>query len=270
MARAVIVESGLHKYLWTHALLAASHVRNHCFVNRIQNTPYGLITAIKPNLARLHIFGTICYPYTPGKKLDSRSKKGYFVDYDRNSPAYLVYYPESRTVGKHRLMTFTEKFQEAVDAEINTHHVAPPVKTEKPPEKSTVEEPVQQSYEPRYPRRQRQSPSYLEEYDCADTCIDYCYLMRTPKLYTEAMNCYASEQWKVAMDEEIKSLRKNDTFNITDLPESKTPVGGTWVFTTKGDPENPTYKTDTLLRFTAKLKVLIMKKHSHRLQEWNQ
>ena len=33
------------------------------------------------------------------------------MGYDRDSPAYLVYCSETRTVSKHRLVTFTEKFK---------------------------------------------------------------------------------------------------------------------------------------------------------------
>ena len=52
-----------------------------------------------PNIAKLDIFGTICYAYLHGhRKLDSHSKRGYFNVCDNESPAYLVYYPESRTV----------------------------------------------------------------------------------------------------------------------------------------------------------------------------
>ena len=41
------------------------------------------------------------------KKLDARSKKGVFVGYDRDSPSYLVYDPDTRVISKHRLVKFT-------------------------------------------------------------------------------------------------------------------------------------------------------------------
>ena len=91
--------------------MAATYIRNRCYVKRIKTTPYGLITGIKPNVAKLHIFGTICYAYLHGqRKLDPHSKRGYFIGYDKDSPAYLIYYPENRTLAKHRLVTFTEMF----------------------------------------------------------------------------------------------------------------------------------------------------------------
>ena len=57
----------------------------------------------------MHVFGTICYPYNIKKtKLDDRSVKGVFLGYDKESPAYIVYYPDSRKVLTHRVVTFTD------------------------------------------------------------------------------------------------------------------------------------------------------------------
>ena len=56
------------------------------------------------------IFGSDCYVYKHNqKKLDPRCTKGIFVGYDKNSPAYLVYHPESGKVMKHRLVKFVKK-----------------------------------------------------------------------------------------------------------------------------------------------------------------
>ena len=35
------------------------------------------------------------------------------------------------------------------------------------------------------------------------------------------------------MDEEMHSLKENDTFTLTSLPEGKQTVGGRWVYTVK-------------------------------------
>ena len=77
MARALLIESGLPKYLWTYALMTATYIRNRCYVQRIKSTPYSMITGVKPNLAKLHIIGTLCYPFiTNLRKLDPRCKRG--------------------------------------------------------------------------------------------------------------------------------------------------------------------------------------------------
>ena len=55
-------------------------------------------------------FGSVCYTYKQDKgKLDSRCDQGHFLGYDKNSPAYLVYHPDTDKVQKHRLVKFVSK-----------------------------------------------------------------------------------------------------------------------------------------------------------------
>ena len=117
MARGLLIESKLPKSLWTYALMTASYIRNRCYVQRINSTPFSVITGKKPDLGTLHLFGSVCYPYnhTSTKKLDPRCGKGHFVGYDRNSPSYLVYYPENGKVLKHRIVTFTDKYVSSME-----------------------------------------------------------------------------------------------------------------------------------------------------------
>ena len=258
MGRALLIESGLPKSLWPYAIMTATHLRNRCYVKRIDDTPFGIITGVKPNLANLHIFGTVCYAYVyRPKKLDPRSKKGYFVGYDKDSPSYLVYYPDSGSISKHRLVKFTEKFDVA-----ETHDAAndlfpdqgntdpEPESTEPLPEPETTQ-PTDETAEPtRYPRRIRKPPGRLADYHVEDDneLPDYCYLLNLPTNYAEAVKGEDAEKWKHAMDEEMNSLKSNNTFTVTELPKEKTVVGEKWVYTVKGNPENPVYKA----RFVAK------------------
>ena len=42
---------------------------------------------------------TTCYAYIQNpKKLDGRSKKGIFVGHDRESPTYLIYFPDTQEI----------------------------------------------------------------------------------------------------------------------------------------------------------------------------
>ena len=44
------------------------------------------------------------------KKLDPRSEKGLFLGYDKYSPAYFVYFPETHKIKKVRRVVFTNEF----------------------------------------------------------------------------------------------------------------------------------------------------------------
>ena len=84
MARCFLIESKLPRNLWTYAVMAAAYIRNRCFHQRTQQTPFFLLTKKIPDVSQMHTFGSICYPFQEKtKKLDPRSKKGIFVGYDR-------------------------------------------------------------------------------------------------------------------------------------------------------------------------------------------
>ncbi|CAN6568096.1 unnamed protein product [Malus baccata var. baccata] len=54
--------------------------------------------------------------------------------------------------------------------------------------------------------------------------------IQTPTRVEEAMK---DPKWATAMDEEMMALHKNDTWEVTELPKGKKPVGCRWVFTIK-------------------------------------
>ena len=217
--------------------MAATHIRNRCYSQRIQSTPYGLITGIKPNIARMHIFGTLCYPFVQNAmKLDPRSKRGVFVGYDRESPVYLVYDPETKSVSKHRLVKFTDRMKAPADDESDQMLPIP-----EEPAPVVDNQPATNPELRRNPSRTRQPPSYLIEYEYYVNRVDYCYHVSAPSTYRKAIESEHAIEWNRAMNTEIESLKYNDTFTVTDLPEGKSVVGGRWVFALKGDPNNPDY-----------------------------
>ena len=110
MARCLLLEANLPKELWTYAVTTSAYIRNRCFNSRLGKTPFEALTGKRPNLGNMHVFGSTCYAYVQNaKKLDARSKRGIFVGYDKESPAYLVYYPEVNRVERVRCVKFHEQ-----------------------------------------------------------------------------------------------------------------------------------------------------------------
>lgn len=280
MARCMLIESNLPKELWTYAVMTAAVIRNRCFNNRTKQTAYYMLTGRKPNLSRMRVFGSVCYAYKHDKKkLDSRCDKGVFVGYDKNSPSYLVYYPNTRKVLKHRLVRFVTKSvaeketqtDSTIDDFAETRYVSPRASVDATRQEEERSKEVQRTSdradttdvtqtedsEPRYPRRDRRVPQYLSEYvtntksnDQVSISIDFCYRMcEVPQTFKEAMSSPKAEIWTKAMQEEIESLKENDTFTLTTLPEGKHEVGGRWVYAIKANADqSETYKA----RYVAK------------------
>ena len=108
-ARCLLIESGIDKSLWHYAVLAANYARNRSFNRRLQITPAEAFTGKRPDLSRLHVFGSVCYAYVENKgKLDARCQEGLFLGYDKESPAYLVLSPDN-VVKKVRCVKFTDR-----------------------------------------------------------------------------------------------------------------------------------------------------------------
>ena len=76
MARCLLVESKLPKSMWVYAVLTSVHIRNRCYNHRTDKTPCESCTGQKPDLSKLHVFGTVCYRYVQQtKKLGSQTVK---------------------------------------------------------------------------------------------------------------------------------------------------------------------------------------------------
>ena len=118
MARCLLLEAKLPKNLWTYAVMTSVYIRNRCFNPRLGKTPYEAFVGKQPNLSNMHVFGSACYAIVQNpKKLDARSQKGIFVGYDKGSPSYLVFFPETNRVERVRCV----KFFDNLKAEQNGH-----------------------------------------------------------------------------------------------------------------------------------------------------
>ena len=248
MARCMLLESGLPQYLWNYAVMHAAYVRNRCFNARLGKTPFEAVTGKKPNVGKMHRFGSQCFALVDEKKkLDARSEEGVFLGHDRDSPAFIVYFPDQNKMRKVRCVRFTERFVQEEDSVLYPHEVTEQNQNQDKVEmksdvKSDIETGTQTDSECKYPTRERKAPKYLDDYVCsvndADITVDCCYRVSfVPQCYKEAVKCDESQNWQKAMDSEMESLAENDTFVVTELPKGKNVIGGKWVYATKSDAD---------------------------------
>ena len=328
--RCLLIGSGLPSKLWTYALMASAYIRNRCFQQRIKQTAYFLLTGKKPDFSNLHVFGSVCYSIEQNKKkLDPRSKRGIFVGWDKESPAFLVYHADTGRVQRCRCVKFTEQLKKPVDNSNvpddqnvaienfeqkhfnfdgdddfpgNKFEDVPPVINHVLPEdvplpddddiddilnEVAVDAAVDQDEVPadiddilnevavgqvpaevpaeiesqlgasshcdgnrRYPARERHGPSHLNDYEMnVDDVVDICKVVNfIPNSHNDAMRSGDADSWKAAMDDEIDSLKHNDTYKLVQLPEGKKVIGGRWVYAIKDSPSGQLYKA----RYVAK------------------
>ena len=56
-----------------------------------------------------------------------------------------------------------------------------------------------------------------------------------PINFRQALESSKSQEWIDAMNEEIKSIKDNDVWDLVLLPEGVKPIGCKWIFKTKRD-----------------------------------
>ena len=112
MARCLLIQAKLDKVFWPYAVMTASYIRNRCFNERIQQTPFQALTKKRPNLANMAFFGSECFAYSQKKtKIGPRCEKGVFLGYDKESPAYIVYFPRDDKIARVRNVKFSNKIR---------------------------------------------------------------------------------------------------------------------------------------------------------------
>lgn len=82
---------------------------------------------------------------------------------------------------------------------------------------------------------------------CCDTA--FLALCEEPKTYQEAISSRDSVHWKLAMDDELNSLRKNGTWELVKPPPDQHIIDNKWVFKVKQKPDG------SLDRYKARLVV---------------
>ena len=276
MARCLLLDAKLPKRMWTYAVMASVYIRNRCFNPRLGKTPYEALIGKQPNVSGMHVFGSTCYAFIQNaKKLDARSRKGIFVGYDKGSPSYLVYYPESDKVEKVRCVKFSDSFQldeisndldelisDRKPIETNAEKLEPTIVDENTTEPEVdsgqidntgIHESPEKIQGDRYPLRSRNRPNYLGQNKLDDNVsftVDYCYkVANIPDCYKQALTLPEANKWQEAMEVEMRALTDNNTFELVPRPEDRQIVGAKWVYTIKTNQDGKkTYKA----RFVAK------------------
>ena len=109
--RALLVDSGLPKFLWKEALKFAMWIRNQTTTHRLNGrTPYEVFYGTKPDIKDIHLWGSCVWvrDLTAGK-LDPRGREGRFIGYEAESKGCCIYWPNSRSIGVEQDLIFEDR-----------------------------------------------------------------------------------------------------------------------------------------------------------------
>ena len=108
---------------------------------------------------------------------------------------------------------------------------------------NTVEEKVSEvesATPPPQRPRERQPSRWLADYYLL--LASYEVEEKLPETYTEAMQSQDKAKWLVSINEELESLKENDTWKLIDRPQKQNIVGCKWIFRIKRNSDNTIQK----------------------------
>lgn len=262
MSRCLLIDADLPKSFWGEAVSTANYIQNRVLTRATKQTPYELWYGKKPDVSNLHIFGSKCFVHIPSEKrqkLDSTANQMIFLGYDANSKGYRCYDASKNKVVVSRDVRFTEvelrdcsmdfpqKKQDTLQIEEENLPVSDSVSNS---DENLTSRSVSsnQENEGAISNVQIQEESENDEEQTvrvskrstkgipAKRLIDEIWMANhepEPKTYDEAIKGDDKDKWFDAMQEEIKAMRTNNTWDIVPLPEGRKAVGSKWVFKLK-------------------------------------
>ena len=260
--RATLYHLNLPLSLWAEAVNTIVYLRNMSPTSSFKGvTPFEKLFGVKPNVGHLRVFGCTAYAHVPDQKrqkLDPKATKGIFVGYPTGSKGYKIYIPETRQMIRSRDVKFVEnQFQQrhvggedqvkldlVPDAEVISQpdsRVNPP-----PVDRVSISDDLCNSNDEDdadsdtdeivpvpdivRPIRNRRKPDYYVAW-----AADAATLEADPKTFKQAGKSANKSKWEKAMQEELLSLKKHNTWELVELPKGKNLVGCKWVYKTKRD-----------------------------------
>ena len=267
--RSMLVQSKLPKTLWAEILLTACHLVNLSPSTAIEfKTPYERWTGQPANYGNLRAFGCPAYAHTSQGKLAPRALKGFFIGYPEGVKGYKIWCTDlspprciiSRDVTFNEKELLNQKLAQQPTKEDTETGNKQQFEVEFSKSDDSLEAGdsggvTDSSGDPELPQQEQESQGHekgyqltrdrarrqikqTRRYGYADL-ISYALAAAhqidedEPKIYKEAVQSKFSKEWQQAMDEEIMSLYKNDTWELVKKPDKRRVVDCKWIFKVK-------------------------------------
>jgi hypothetical protein len=206
----------------------------------------------KPSVKHLIIFGSLCYKHVPDarrSKLEDKSEIMNLIGYHPTG-AYKLYNPQTQKVHISRdvIVNEAEKWKWEVEpmySSGNQQCYIYPNSSDESENEDGDDEPAavhEENAVPARPQRNRQPPNRLSDCEVIpDDAVNeegdliHMALLADP----EPINFKVAMKinvWKMAMEEEMQSIEKNQTWSLVNLPDKKKKIYVKWVFKVKLNP----------------------------------
>lgn len=255
MVRCMLTDLEVPKRFWPEAARWTTHVLNRSPTSVVkEKTPEEMWSGIKPKVDYFRVFGCLAHVHVPDqkrKKLDDKSFPCVLLGVSDESKAYRLFDPATKKIVTSRDVSFEEdkgwnwgRTAEEVKQDVLVWEGCDEDKAEESEDEdqeATVPVVSQEapSEVPPAANRSRRAPPYLQDYvsgeglsegeDESNNLVMFASY-EDPCSFEEAA---VEEKWRKAMDCEMESIEKNETWQLTPLPTGAKKIGVKWVFKTK-------------------------------------
>jgi len=260
-ARSMLKGKNISNGFWAEAINTAVYLKNRSPTKILDlKTPFEVFYGYKPEVGHLRVFGSKAFAHIPKderRKLDAKSVKCTFLGYCDDYKAYKLF-----DLSKHKMIASRDViFHENTDDEISKNDVWYTPYDNDAHEKVEIDVEQKQVQEQEHVQSEssmdtsstHESPrsdpsSHSKRSESGGTQRRSSRTIQVPSRYkdyalmTQVMNVVEPvtykqakehKEWKNAMNEEYESIMRNETWELTELPENKVPIGCKWLYKTK-------------------------------------
>ncbi|CAH9146107.1 unnamed protein product [Cuscuta epithymum] len=269
MARCLMKTMAVPGIFWGEAVKTAVYILNRVPTRSLVGvTPYEAWHNRKPNVHHLRTFGCVAHVKRLGPNVDKladRSILGVFTGYEEGAKAYRVYDPIKDRMHITRDVLFEESRAWYMENSDSKNHTEPRTTftvvytTEEstvPPPEPTMTEGEPKTPEPATMDTQSATPTTQRDdvdtdsaprryrlisdiYNASEEVIaaeDGELCLVTVEEPTNVEQAMSNTSWRNAMEEEMRSIIENKTWEPVSLPANQKAIGLKWVFKVKRDP----------------------------------
>ncbi|GAA0160040.1 transmembrane signal receptor [Lithospermum erythrorhizon] len=260
MVRSLLTAKNMPKFLWSEAVVWSVYVLNRCPTISVKGkTPQEAWNGKKPVVDHLRVWGCLAHAHVPKVnrgKLDKRSTICVFLGISEGTKGYRLYNTETRKIVTTKDVVFEEQKawdwkeegepdvelqweDDVLDDQDNNSSSNSDSNDDHPDQANGNNQNDQANGNNQIvrqlPRRTHRNPVWMTDYvsgsEVSEDEVNLVQLEEEDPVQFET--AVRSKKWRDAMDMEINSIVKNNTWTLSTIPQKGKKIGVKWIYKTK-------------------------------------